>query len=153
MPKSIEEVVRERGFHAFKPKGTSMFPLLREGWDVYIVKAQLPLKKYDIPVYKRADGTYVMHRVLGFDDDGYICCGDNQWVLEHGVTDEMIVGVLDSWYKGGKKHTVRDASFRRYTRFWCRSLKRRRRLLGLLRRYYSLRGFLGRARRRLFGKK
>ena len=36
MPKTIEEVVRERGFHAFKPKGTSMFPLLREGYDAVL---------------------------------------------------------------------------------------------------------------------
>ena len=153
MPKTIEEVVRERGFHAFKPKGTSMFPLLREGYDVYVVKPVFPLKKYDVPVYKRADGTYVMHRVLDTDADGYVCCGDNQWVLEHGVTEDMIVGVLDSWYKGKKKHTVRDKSYRRYVRFWCRSLGRRRRMLCVIRKWYGVRGFLGGVRRKLFGKK
>ena len=153
MPKSIETVVAERGFHAFKPKGMSMFPLLREGYDVYIVKADLPLKKYDVPVYRRPDGTYVMHRVLDIDECGYVCCGDNQWVLEHGVTDEMIVGVLDSWYKGDKKRTVRDSSYLRYTRFWCRSLRRRRFILALIRRYYGVRGFAGAVFRKLFGKK
>lgn len=123
MSKTIEEVVREYGFFATKPKGTSMYPMLRINCDsVCIVKAELPLKKYDVALYRRKSGSLVLHRIVGFDEKGYVCCGDNQSFYEHGVTDDMIVGVLDSWYIGGKKHSVNDKGYKRYVRFWCSSM-------------------------------
>jgi hypothetical protein len=58
-------------------------------------------------------------------DEGYVFCGDNQCFTESGVTDDMIVGVLDSWYTGEKKHSVTDKRYLRYVRFWCGSMRRR----------------------------
>ena len=79
MAKTLEEVIAQKGYVVTKPKGTSMFPLIRDNkYDVYIEKPQPHLNKYDVPVYKRESGEYVMHRILGKDKNGYICCGDNQ---------------------------------------------------------------------------
>ncbi len=143
MTKTIEEVISERGYYVTNPKGMSMFPMLREGTgEAYIVKPELPLRRLDVPVYKRRDGTYVMHRVLSVDETGYSCCGDNQWVLEKGVSDSQIIGVLDSWYKNGKKHTVRDKSYLRYARFWSSSLRFRRVLLAFAHGWRRLRYFV-----------
>jgi hypothetical protein len=126
MNKTIEQVIAERGYIVTKPKGTSMFPLIRSNNDdIYVVKPQLPLNVFDIPVYRRKSGEYVMHRILDKDDKGYICCGDNQWVLEYGINDSQIVGVLKEWYHKNKKHTVEDKGYLRYVRFWCKSLKLR----------------------------
>lgn len=152
MPKKIEDVIAERGFYMTKTKGTSMYPLIKADCsDVCIVKTELPLKKYDVPLYKRSDGKYVLHRVLGKNEDGYICCGDNQWMLEYGVSDDMIIGKLESWYRKEKKHTVNDKGYLRYVKFWCKSLKRRRRLLKLLWKKNNLKSLFKAALRKLFG--
>ncbi len=129
MSKTIAEFIQENGYYVTRPKGTSMFPLLKHNSNEICVVRADELKKYDVPLYIRESGEYVLHRILDIKDDGYVCCGDNQWTLEYGVKREQIIGKLDSWYKGNKKHTVRDASYLRYVRFWCKSLKRRRAIL------------------------
>ena len=135
MGKSYAEVIQEYGFCVIRPKGTSMYPMLKGDVDAYLVRPEFPLKVHDVPVYRRESGELVMHRILKIEDSGYVCCGDNQWELEYGIRDENIIGVLDSWHKDGKTRTVRDPSYLRYVRFWCRSLRRRRFLLCSHRKY------------------
>ncbi len=154
MTKKIEDVISEKGFYAVKPKGMSMYPMLKPDCsDVLVVKIDAPLNIYDVPLYKRDDGKYVLHRILGKDSGGFICCGDNQTVLEHNVTEDMIVGRLESWYKNGKKHTVSDKGYKRYVWFWCKSLKRRSFFLALIRFKWRLRGFCGGVYRKVFKRK
>lgn len=142
MIKTIEEFILEKGFYVTRPKGTSMFPLLMDNRnEICIVKAD-EIKKYDVPLYKRESGEYVLHRIIDINDDGYVCCGDNQWVPEYGVKREQIIGKLDSWYKGDKKHTVRDASYLRYVKFWCKSLGLRHFILWFCHKYWRLRDMI-----------
>lgn len=153
MAKTIEEVIRERGFYVTVPKGTSMYPLLIGGkHDICIVKAD-EIEKYDVALYRRESGENVLHRVLDIDSDGYVCCGDNQWVLERGVKREQIIGKLDNWHKGNKEYTVRDKRYQRYVKFWCKSLKRRRRILRILYCIREIKFFVASVFRKLFGKK
>lgn len=150
MSKTIEDVIREKGFYITVPKGTSMFPLL--GYktnDICVVKVD-ELKKYDVPLYIRDNGEYVLHRIIDISDDGYVCCGDNQLVLERGVRRDQIIGKLDSWYKGDKKHTVRDASYLRYVKIWCRSMGLRRIMLWFCHKYVQLRSIAKAAFRKIF---
>ena len=153
MTKTIEQIILEKGFIVIKPKGTSMYPLLSgNNIDVCITRADEPLKKYDVALYKRDDGTYVLHRVMS-TDDGYTMCGDNQWVLEHGIEQRQIIGRLDSWYKGNRKHTVRDASYLRYVRFWCMSLRLRRVMLWCRYRMMDIKMLFKAAARKIFRRK
>ena len=69
----------------FSPRGISMLPMLRQGIDSVILSpAPETLKKYDLPLYRRDNGKYVLHRIV---DAGatYTCVGDNQFQLEHGI--------------------------------------------------------------------
>lgn len=126
MSKTIEEVISEYGYCVKKPKGTSMYPMLRLNCDsICVVRPALPLKKYDVALFKRATGAYVLHRVMEVREDGYVFCGDNQCSFESGVTDDMIVGVLQSWYTGKKEHKVTDRGYLRYVSFWCSSMRLR----------------------------
>ena len=88
--------------------GTSMNPLLYQNRDfVKIVKPYSPLKTGDIPLYRRADGTFVLHRVVGIKENGeYIMCGDNQFILEYGITDKNIIGVAKVLIIDGKEIDV-----------------------------------------------
>ena len=72
----------------FSPKGISMLPLLRQGTDsVLLSPPPARLKKYDIVLYQREDGKYVLHRIIEVDESGmvYTCIGDNQFVKEPGL--------------------------------------------------------------------
>lgn len=80
-----------------------MWPTLKNaGQSVVIVPKTGRLNKYDVPLYKRKDGQYVLHRVMEVTPDGYVMCGDSQFVYEYGITDDMIVGVMKGFYKGRK---------------------------------------------------
>ncbi len=151
MPKRIEDIIRERGFYITKTKGTSMYPLIKgDCSDVCIVRIDGDIKKYDVVLYIRESGEYVMHRVLDIKDEGCVCCGDNQWELEYGVTRDMIIGRLDSWYKNGERHTVSDKSYLRYVKFWCMSLKLRKLMLKTVRLKWKLKEFCYKKYKKVF---
>lgn len=115
--------------------GTSMLPLLHGGTDTALLARPTGrLKKYDLPLYRRRDGSFVLHRVVKVVQNGYIMCGDNQVVTEHGIRDEDIIAVVTSFTRLGKRRSVTDIPYRVYSVLWtnlrplrrgCRSLKRR----------------------------
>ena len=75
---TFEEEIQNSGKLIYTTVGVSMRPLIKQGRDLLIVtKPQGRLKKYDIPLYKRKNGQYVLHRVVKVKDDGYVILGDN----------------------------------------------------------------------------
>lgn len=102
----------------FTPRGISMLPMLRNGEDT-VTLSPLPqaLKKYDIILYKRDNGKYVLHRIIKTGDT-YTCIGDNQFVKELGVESRQIVGVVTRFTRCGKEYSVTDFGYRLYCRFW-----------------------------------
>ena len=116
----INEKLDAGGTVIFTPNGTSMLPMLRDGKDVVMLKKpEGRLHLFDIPLYKRENGTYVLHRVIGFDKDGsYILCGDNQFVKEKGINDSMIIAVLTGFERKGKSYSTKSFSYRLYVIFW-----------------------------------
>ena len=120
----IEKYIKENGEFIAIPVGTSMYPMLRNRRDsVYLVRYNGEgLKKYDLPVYKRSNGQQVMHRCLGKDDNGYIMCGDNQWVLEHGIQDEQIIAVAKGFYRDEKYIPNENRGYCMYYKLWSKSL-------------------------------
>ncbi len=111
----------------FAPKGTSMLPMLRQGLDsVVLKKPPAQLEKYDLPLYRRADGAFVLHRVVGQDRDGYITCGDNQIQREHGVRHSQVIGVVTGYYRGEEYISCQTPRYKLY----CRRRVRRQFWLG-----------------------
>lgn len=102
----------------FKPQGISMLPMLRQGIDS-VVLSPLPqkLKKYDLPLYKREDGKYILHRIVKAGDT-YTCIGDNQFVLEPGLKHEQMIGVVTAFTRGEKKISTKAFSYQLYCRIW-----------------------------------
>lgn len=101
-----------------KFRGVSMLPMLRQGKDA-VELSPLPerLKKYDLPVYRRSDGQYVMHRVVDVKADHYICLGDNTLNFEHIYPGQMI-GVVSAFKRGEKRIEVCVPGYRLYCRIW-----------------------------------
>lgn len=126
---SFEEILRTQGKLVYTNTGTSMMPLLRQHRDLLII-APPPtgrLRLWDVPLYKRDNGQYVMHRVLWVRRNDYIVCGDNRWMLETGIADRHIVGVLEAVNRDGKIIPLRKGSeygsvpllYRAYVFLWC----------------------------------
>ena len=102
----------------FSPQGISMLPMLRQGIDS-VVLSPLPerLRKYDLPLYQRADGKYVLHRVIRVGKT-YTCMGDNQFDPEPGVTQEQMIALVTAFYRGDRRISVTDPGYRIYCRLW-----------------------------------
>ena len=117
---AMEETLAAGGTVKLPITGTSMLPLLVAGRDTVILKkADLPLKLFDLPLYRRKDGAFVLHRVVAVEKDGtYTMCGDNQWVKEPGIAGEQIIGVVEAVERKGKLLPVQSFRYRAYVRFW-----------------------------------
>ncbi len=102
----------------FSPQGTSMLPMLRQGRD-QVTLGPLPerLKKYDLPLYRRRDGSYVLHRVLKAGDT-YTMIGDNQFVYEPGIGDDQLIAMVTAFVRNGRTVSVRAWHYRLYCRLW-----------------------------------
>ncbi len=105
----------------FGPKGTSMLPMIRQNIDT-VVLAPLPgkLKKYDLPLYQRDNGQYVLHRIVKAGDT-YTCIGDNQYEYEYGVRHDQMIGLVTGFYRGEEYISVNRLSYRTYRCLWHRS--------------------------------
>ncbi len=118
---TFEEVIAKSGKLVYKNKGDSMMPLIREGKDLMVItrKPKRRLKKYDVPLYKRDSGQYVLHRILKVRDKDYVICGDNRWKKEYGITDRHIIGVLSAVIRNGETVSVNDWRYKLYVHIWC----------------------------------
>lgn len=99
----------------FSPKGTSMLPLIRQNVDkVVLKKAPNKLKKYDLPLYLRKNGQFVLHRVVGIEKSGYVMCGDNQFEREHGIKNEQILALACGVYRENEYLSFDDKKYVNY---------------------------------------
>ena len=97
-----------------------MLPVIRQGRDLLVIRRQTGrLKKYDVPLYRRDSGQYVLHRVLKVREKDYVICGDNRWHRETGITDRQILGVLTAIIRDGKEVPVTAPLYRLYVHLWC----------------------------------
>ncbi|MBO5402362.1 MAG: S24/S26 family peptidase [Clostridia bacterium] len=102
----------------FSPKGISMLPMLRQGIDT-VTLSPLPekIKKYDIPLYRRDNGKYVLHRIVKCGET-CVCIGDNQFAKEYGIRRDQLIAVVSSFTRGGKEYSVNHFGYKLYCRFW-----------------------------------
>lgn len=99
--------------------GNSMHPLFVNGRDkVTVVKAE-KVKKRDVILYRREDGSYVLHRVVGKGRLGYKLCGDDQIAVEYPVKREDVVAVMTSFERKGREYGTKCLWYRIYSFLWC----------------------------------
>ena len=132
---NIEQCLKELGFAVVPTKGTSMWPLLIEGkCRVKIMAAEgKMLKKGDIVLYRRTDGTLVLHRIMKIEEDGFRVCGDHQWKLDEKVQEEQILAVAQGFFINGNYIDEKTWWYRLYKRFRNGNLTIRRCCLAFLR--------------------
>jgi hypothetical protein len=118
---TYEEQLREHGSLIYTNVGNSMLPLLREKRDLLIIERRPEgrCKRYDVVLYRRPSGQYVLHRILKVRKDGYVLCGDNRRRREFGVPDEWIFGILTGVVRDGKQLKLDSFRYRCYVHLWC----------------------------------
>jgi signal peptidase I len=116
--------------------GVSMKPALKAGRDYAVLeKAPEKLRKNDIVLYRRDDGSFVLHRIIGEDENGFIMMGDNQNVKEYSVSRSSVIAVLTAVERNGGRISAKSFGFK---------------LLGVFRRQiYIIRKATARLRRHL----
>lgn len=148
----LEPLIREafaagKGFW-LPVTGTSNLPTLSGGRDEIILgRVDQPLKKRDLPLYRRDSGQYVLHRIVSVQKDGtYTCCGDNQWTLEPGIRPDQVIGRVIQLTRKGKTFSDKNVLYRAWVWLWVLLLPCRR---------FLIRGgqSVNRVRRRIFSRK
>ena len=129
----MEEVFAAGGSFRLPVTGTSNLPTLKAGRDeVILAQSEASLKKGDLPLYRRDNGQFVLHRVGAVEADGtYSCCGDHQWDPESGIRSDQIVGVVITLCRKDRSFSAERRSYRLWVRLWMFLLPCRRFLIRL----------------------
>ena len=127
---SYEQYLEENGELTYSNKGTSMLPLLRQGRDLFTVrkKTEERCKTGDVVLYKRGD-KYVLHRIVEVRPETYVILGDNCVNKEYGITDADILGIMTSFVRNGKAHSVDELPYRLYSAIQMKAAPVRTKLL------------------------
>lgn len=140
----IEEKFSQGGETVITITGTSMLPLLRHGLDrVLLVSPKKKLKKYDIPLYRRDTGVFVLHRVVGMKNGLYVLCGDHQHEKEYPIRHDQIIGVVKGFWRGDKYISADAPFYRLYCLVWTWLLPVRKHVIRISTLFFA-------ARRKLF---
>ncbi len=123
----IHERLKEGQSVSLTITGTSMYPFILGGRDrVTLSPITGDLKKNDLPLYRRKNGAFVLHRIVRVEKDGsYTCCGDHQWQLEKGLRREQMIGIATEYVRKGKHLSNRNLLYRLYRTVWTWVLKAR----------------------------
>lgn len=98
MARTIEEELRERGRILLQTEGVSMKPMLQPRKSSIVVEPKRgKLKKNDVVIFKRPDGSYVLHRVVKVHAGQYMIRGDN-CVENELVPEEWVIGRLTGFF-------------------------------------------------------
>ena len=88
---------------SFTPYGDSMLPTIQNGKHFVTFTQCINPKVYDIVLYRRPSGMYVLHRIVGKLRDGFMLCGDNENTIEYPIYQkDMIAKVIAIRDENGK---------------------------------------------------
>ena len=127
--------------------GNSMSPFVRHRRDqVVLVSADAAaLQQGDVPLIRRDNGQFVLHRIVERDDGAvrkcwgrkkayptavedlrYTLLGDAQWDLEPDVRADQILAVATAFIRKGRRWECDSPAYRRNRLLWHRLLPLRR---------------------------
>lgn len=102
--------------------GSSMRPFLKEGDTVYLSPLTYKIKKGDILLYTRTDGSYVLHRAAKIMRDGTVMMiGDNQTTPEP-VTRSKLLAEAATAKRNGKFIDKKKLIWSFYRFIWVRTI-------------------------------
>lgn len=83
--------------------GNSMAPFLVHGRDtVYLSRITRPLKRGDVVLYRRDNGSYILHRIHSVKNGTFTMIGDAHSGKEPGIRREQIFALMTFARRKGK---------------------------------------------------
>ena len=132
---NIERSIKELGYAVVPITGTSMLPLLKEGRDRVELEpcSQERLKKGDVVLYKKNDGTLVLHRIIKTENrEFFTVLGDHQFNNAERVNKNQIIAVARGFFIKGRYVNEKTRWYRLYKKLWLCNLNVRRIILAVL---------------------
>lgn len=132
---NIERSIKELGYAVVPITGTSMLPLLKEGRDLVELEScsQERLKKGDVVLYKKNDGTLVLHRIIKTENgEFFTVLGDHQFENAERVNKNQIIAVACGFFIKGRYVNEKTRWYRLYKKIWLCNLNVRRIILAVL---------------------
>lgn len=126
--------------------GNSMCPLFHHRKDTVCLKQAVgsDVKKYDMILYQRDNGKYVLHRVVGNGPEGFILRGDNQYENEYPIREDQVIAKVCGFSRnGGNRVSCENIRYRMYAVLWVNTA-------GLRRMFSKIKRFPRRAVRKLY---
>ncbi len=114
----IEEIIKDGKTVNMKIAGTSMFPLVAHRRDSVVLGSFDKLKKGDVPLYKREDGKYILHRIIKEKDGAFAIMGDFETKIEYPVSKKAVLAVAKGFYRKGKYISCESFSYKAYCFLW-----------------------------------
>ena len=115
---AVEETVADGGTIKIKIAGYSMYPLVTSRRDSVLLTKAEKIKKGDVPLIKRSDGSYVLHRVVGIKNGAFRLRGDYEQNTEYPLYPEQVVAVAKGFYRKEKYIDCNSFWYKIYTFFW-----------------------------------
>ena len=107
--------------------GNSMSPFLIHGRDtVYLSRLTRPARRGDVLLYRRDNGSYVLHRVYAVTQEGCTMVGDAQTELEPGIRPNQIIAIVTRVTRKGKELKPGTFWWNFFGTIWLRFLPFRR---------------------------
>ena len=98
--------------------GFSMYPLVSSRRDAVLLGKAETLKVGDVPLFKREDGSFILHRIVKEKNGAYATMGDYETTEEYPVLPEQIVAKATGFYRKERFIDCRSFSYRLYSLFW-----------------------------------
>ena len=132
---NIERSIKELGYAVVPITGTSMLPLLKEGRDLVELEScsQERLKKGNVVLYKKNDGTLVLHRIIKTENgEFFTVLGDHKFNNDERVNKNQIIAVACGFFIKGRYVNEKTRWYRLYKKIWLCNLNFRRIILAVL---------------------
>ena len=132
---NIERSINELGYAVVPITGTSMLPLLKEGRDLVELEScsQERLKKGNVVLYKKNDGTLVLHRIIKTENgEFFTVLGDHQFNNAERVNKNQIIAVACGFFIKARYVNEKTRWYRLYKKLWLCNLNVRRIILAVL---------------------
>lgn len=116
----MEEAFRQGLSATIGITGYSMRPLLWPKRDSAILSPCDPeaLRRGDVVLYRRADGSFILHRIVRAGEHAYTMAGDAQKELEYDVPKDAVLAVMTGFIRKGKTVSCRKGWYRAFTVLW-----------------------------------
>ncbi len=123
----IQSVISEGREAKIRVTGNSMYPTLVDRRDVVRLSAIDGISVGDVLLYRRENGDYVMHRVIGKKGENLAFAGDNELVREYPVKKSQCIAKMTGFTRRGVDYDCRtDAKYRIIAFLWTRLFFMRR---------------------------